>query len=156
MIRATARRIGDAAGSLWAWLIALALLGIMIGEPAQRWALIQYHKAYPVMTDWEPSAVFVDGNDVVVSGSMFKRYDCGYIPPPRAFDPAGRPFIVTAASTTPALNFPTGARPFGPWRIVNGAVATRIDLVQEHDCGNEVIVFSNLGHLKRPYILEKK
>jgi hypothetical protein len=151
-----ARKAGELMGGLWAQLVALALLAIMIGEPAQRLALVTYHKAFPVITGWQPSAVFVDGSDVIVSGSMVKRYDCKYMPPPRAFDPAGRPFVVVATSVTPTTNFPTGERPFGPWRIVGAAATPRIDLMQEHDCGNDVLVFSDLGSLKRPYMLEKQ
>jgi hypothetical protein len=151
-----AQKVAKVTGGMWAWLLAFVLLAVMVGESAQRLALMTYHKASPVIVDWQPRLVFVDGADVIVSGEMFKQYDCAYLPPPRAFDHAGRPFVVQATSTTPTLNFPTGSRPFGPWRIVGGAVSPKIDIMQEHDCGNDVVVFSTLGTLKRPYELPMK
>lgn len=155
-MRGVVRKIEQVSSSLWGWLIALVMILIMAADPLQRLAMIQYYKASPVMSNWEPSEIYVDGNDVIVSGWMIKNHDCTYIPPPRASDPSKRPFVVVAKSATPYQNFPTGPMPFGPWMIVGAAASPRVDMAQEHDCGNDVITFSELGSIKRPYQLATK
>lgn len=77
----------------------------------------------PVKTDWKVTQKQVEGLDLIISGTMIKRRDCEYNPPPGARDILGNYLLV--ASSHPASNQSRPASPtpmsWGPWRVIGGA-----------------------------------
>lgn len=107
-----------------------------------------YYSLKPVIFDWKVDFVTIEGKDVILRGSMRKRHECLYLPPPRAVDTAGKHYDVVSGSTSPGGRWPANGQAFqyGPWRIVDGA-GQRLTLYQQHDCPETPAVTTILGVL---------
>ena len=80
----------------------------------------KYEEVRPVVTDWKISNTFVDGEDLVLSGTMHKVRDCLLIPPPIARDSNGVPHKLTTSMWSPK-DASSDLQTWGPWRVVGGA-----------------------------------
>jgi hypothetical protein len=102
----------------------------------------------PVITNWTPLAVVVEGDDVIISGMMVKSRGCSYLPPPRARSSDGRVFPVISTAPLPGFSWAPSPTPqqFGPWRVV-GARGYRLELYQEHRCHIFWPTFTVLGSI---------
>lgn len=80
---------------------------------------------FPIKTGWTVTDARIEhGTDLVITGYMYKHYDCDYLPPPGAFDlTTGEPLLVVSSSRTSGQSWPGSDRPmkFGPWTVFNGA-----------------------------------
>lgn len=125
--------------------VLVVILGPPVGEAIKHASVRSVVALAPVKHDWKVTSVKIDGPDIVVSGSMVKRWACDYQPPPRALDAAGAHYIVESASPTKVNNWPVSNKPynFGPWRVV-GAAGQKVMLYQEDECLG-VSVFTWLG-----------
>lgn len=130
-------------------VVSLIVIGMVLGPPAAEMvkhaAVTAIVSALPVKHDFRVAKLGVDGFDVVVSGTMVKRWSCEYQPPPRAVDSSGLHYLVESSSATRSSNWPISNAPyaFGPWRIV-GAAGRKVSIYQEDECLG-VGVFSWLG-----------
>lgn len=107
-------------------------------------------KVFPVMTDWTITEARIEGNDLIVSGTVVKRRDCTYIPPPRALASDGAQLLVRSYSPTARISWPAGAGPqqFGPWRVINGANRD-VQFFFQHSCHAAYDIVTPLGTVQR-------
>jgi hypothetical protein len=115
----------------------LALLGLHTAE--QRFA--------PVNVDWVVASKVVDGNDVVIQGTMRKRRACEFIAPPRARTIDGVSLQVKSMGS--GLSWAPSSQPqqYGPWRIYGGAAST-FEMYLVHRCHPLWLTFSALGKVQ--------
>lgn len=130
--------------------VAAALAGVFLLAPALNEAGWKaYDQLHPVHTEWKTSRVEVDGDDLILEGTMVKRRcDCEYVPPPRARDASGRHYPVVSTNPTAGQSWSCSPGPqrFGPWRVVGGANA-RPEIYQQHQCADGRTVFTTLGRV---------
>lgn len=105
-------------------------------------------RVLPVVGDFTIEQQRIDGNDVLLVGTMRKWRECGYAPPPRARADDGAVLFVESASSTASQTWPADAVPrrFGPWRIRGGA-RRAVELYLEHRCHPLYPVFTYLGRV---------
>ena len=90
----------------------------------------------PPKVDWKPYRVWVEGNDLLVEGTVVKPRQCGYEEPiARTASEPYRWFAVESDSPVKGKVWPAGPEPnaFGPWRIL-GAGQYTVDVYQSHWC----------------------
>jgi len=136
-------RIDTIVQSKWFIAAALAWLAAVAGllPAVQHQAVQTMFNMRPVMTHWTPTSVTRDGDDVLVSGHVIKRWQCDYQPPPLAETVTGRPLVTSTQSSTANRDWPSDGYPrdFGPWRIKGGA-GQKIRVYFHHVCfGSDVI-----------------
>ena len=134
------------------WLMAMLGMGQALQHQAVQWLF----RISPVMTEWTAAKVARDGNDVLVSGTVVKRWQCEYLAPPIAETITGAPLETQTHSLLPQRMWPADGRPrdFGPWRIKNAA-GMRFRLYYHHECfGVDVLTF--LGHIDATDLSEPK
>ena len=106
----------------WTWLVG-ALFGFLALGGAwpvwSDWLLDVRDQRYPVITDWAVTHAVVEGEDVVLRGTMRKRRECLLVPPVIARDVGGVPYTLSAEWR--AKDSSAETIPWGPWRIVAGA-----------------------------------
>jgi len=106
----------------WTWLVG-ALFGFLVLGGAwpvwSDWLLDWRDQKFPVITDWAVTHAVVEGDDVVLRGTMRKRRECLLVPPVIARDLAGVPYELLAQGR--ARDSSQKTIPWGPWRIVAGA-----------------------------------
>jgi hypothetical protein len=126
----------------------LLMLAVLTGAlPAAQSAAVQaWYRLSPVMQDWQVQSIQIDGADVVIAGTVRKRWACSYQPPPRAHTDVGAPLIVESTAPVPGASWPTSdqAMQWGPWRI-RLAAGQRVILYHHHVCGDGHDVFTKLG-----------
>lgn len=106
----------------------------------------QLYKYAPVSYDWRPLDVVVAGDDLIITGTVRKRWGCAYVPPPRAFNAFTRAALeVTTAARGHQQSWPADGleRPFGPWTVRGGGRVVTTFYTQ-HRCEG-LDVFSILG-----------
>lgn len=111
---------------------------------------VWYDTIYPVSTDWTPTNMTVEGNDLVISGTLVRRRcSCKYVPPPRARDNTGQNFKVVSGSPTANVSWACDDIPqkFGPWRVIDGA-NRKLTFYQEHSCTPYWTTFTFLGTIE--------
>lgn len=81
----------------------------------------------PVVTQWKVTSFWVEGNDVIIGGTMLRhRGECQYNPPPmvRLKSERGPEINVAVESLSPTRSFSFAAskepQVWGPWRIAGG------------------------------------
>ena len=91
---------------------------------------------FPVNTDMTVTSVKVVGDDLYISGTITKRRDCTYVPPPRARDEKGSNLAVESRSPAVGSSWKSSDAPqtFGPWVIQGGANAKTLTFYQEQSC----------------------
>jgi len=131
----------------------VAIVGLSFGffaallAPAW-WAFVveQYDQMRPVVTDWTVTSVEVQGDNIVLSGTMHKTRDCLLLPPPIARDAAGKPYNIETPMWRPKDAGPA-LQPFGPW-IVQGAVGKQLTFSMVYMCGRDRPTIVQVGTLK--------
>ena len=107
----------------WTWLVG-ALFGFLVLGGAwpiwSDWLLDWRDQRFPVITDWAVTHAVVEGEDVVLHGTMRKRRECLLVPPVIARDTAGVPYLLLAGIWA-AKDSSIKSLGWGPWRIVAGA-----------------------------------
>lgn len=90
----------------------------------------------PVLWDWQVRSWRAEGKDVVLVGTMRKRWSCDFRYPHQAIDEDGKPYVVDSASQTRSVNWPADnlQRIFGPWTVREGAERERLCFFSEHRC----------------------
>lgn len=126
------------------------ILAVMAGTLTLTTMPLVEAKLFPVMSDWTVTEAYVEGNDLIVKGTVIKRRDCTYIPPPRALAPDGAPLLVRSYSPTAQISWPAGAGPqqFGPWRVVNGAERD-VQFFFQHSCHAAYDIVTPLGIIRK-------
>lgn len=132
----------------WSLLISTALFFSMMPTIAS-FVGSAFDSLFPVHSQWRVASTEVDGDDVIISGTMLKNRDCRYIPPPRARTLDGQNLKVTSSSPTAEITWMSDAKPqnFGPWRIHGGARETVI-VYQHHQCHFAWDTFTELGRVQ--------
>jgi hypothetical protein len=103
-------------------------------------------KYFPVLTGWKPTEWHTDRNDIVVTGLMYKRRNCSYIPPQAAVDSNGGHYLVSTPNSPRSWVALNQAQKFGPWRI-HEAAGQNLTFYTEHQCHPAWPVISVLGTL---------
>ena len=106
----------------WTWLVG-ALFGFLVlggfWPLWSDWLLDWRDQRFPVITDWAVTHAVVEGEDVVLQGTMRKRRECLLVPPVIARDLVGAPYVLLAEWR--AKDSSAKVIPWGPWRIAYGA-----------------------------------
>jgi hypothetical protein len=130
-------RIDAVVQSKWFIAAIVVWLGVTLGiwPAVQHQAVQSIFHLRPVMTGWTATSVTREGDDVLISGHVVKRWQCDYRPPPVAETVAGRPLATETNSLMSSREWPADGYPrnFGPWRIKNGA-GQKIRLYYHHVC----------------------
>ena len=113
------------------------------------WAFVveQYDNLRPVITNWTITAVEVQGDDVILSGTMHKTRDCLLLPPPIARDASGKPYNIETPMWRPK-DASTALQPFGPW-IIQGAVGKQLTFSMVYMCRGNAPTIVHVGALKQ-------
>ena len=104
------------------WLVGVLVGFFVIGGAWPLWsdALLDWRdQKFPVITDWKVTQAVIEGEDVVLQGTMRKRRECLLVPPVIARDLGGVPYRLLAEWR--AKDSSPKTIPWGPWRIVAGA-----------------------------------
>lgn len=77
----------------------------------------------PVRKEWTVTYATIDGEDLVLYGTMKKIRECSFQPPPRVHDAFGNHYLVDINRPVPQPLWKSGDRSqnWGPWRVINGA-----------------------------------
>jgi hypothetical protein len=131
---ATFKRIDAFVQSRTVMVLALLSLFLFVGAgPVLQHAATQaLFKVRPVVASWDALRIERDGNDVLLSGTAVKRWQCAYQPPPIAETLTGAQ-LQTFAPTGREWPSDGNARTFGPWRIKDAA-GTKFRLYLHHKC----------------------
>ena len=107
----------------WTWLVG-ALFGFLVlggfWPVWSEWLLDWRDQKFPVITDWAVTHAVVEGDDVVLRGTMRKRRECLLVPPVIARDTADVPYLLITGIWA-AKDSSIMSQSWGPWRIVAGA-----------------------------------
>ena len=106
----------------WTWLVGTLFGFLALGGAWPVWSdwmLDWRDETFPVITDWKVTQAVVEGEDVVLRGTMRKRRECLLVPPVIARDLGGVPYRLLAEWR--AKDSSPKTIPWGPWRIVAGA-----------------------------------
>lgn len=106
------------------WPISFgAFIGVALAPAMWNFVSEEYQFLNPVATQWKVLDQHVEGADLWLSGTMVKRRDCLYVPPPIARDSQGRSHRVISHSKTAGVPWDSTDQPqtFGPWQIDEGA-----------------------------------
>ena len=105
------------------WLVGVLVGFFVIGGAWPLWtdALLDWRdQKFPVITDWAITHAVVEGDDVVLRGTMRKRRECLLVPPVIARDTADVPYLLITGIWA-AKDSSIMSQSWGPWRIVAGA-----------------------------------
>lgn len=129
-------------------LVSSFLLGLILMPVAAPMLGRYIDMVFPVTTNWRPDGIQRDGNDLVVIGTMIKRRDCVYVPPPRARTESGVNLVIQSLAPASSVTYMADDKPqrFGPWRIVGGA-KQRLTLYQHHSCHALWDTLTELGEI---------
>ena len=97
-----------------------------------------YDQLRPVVEYWTVNDSKLDGDDLLLSGTMIKRRDCMFMPPTLARDTkTGRNFMVESGSPTAGKTWAASDYPqaFGPWRV-RGAAGKTLVFINIYSCGD--------------------
>jgi hypothetical protein len=95
-----------------------------------------YDWAFPVVSNWTPTSITRDGDDLLVKGTMIRhRGECQHLSPPMARLAAGQNIPVISSSPTAGLSWAESDEPqvFGPWRVP-GAAKVAVTFYLRHRC----------------------
>jgi hypothetical protein len=98
---------------------------------------LAYDRMRPVAVNWVVTDERVEGDDLVLSGTMVKQRDCIFLPPTLARDLSnGRNYAVTSAAPTAGKTWAASRDPqaWGPWKVAGGA-GKRLMFANIYVCG---------------------
>jgi hypothetical protein len=83
-----------------------------------------YDRLRPIVVDWKVTESHIEGDDVILSGSMIKQRDGLFVPPTLARDlHTGRNYPVMSSAPTAGRTWAASNNPqsWGPWTVKGGA-----------------------------------
>ena len=105
------------------------------GAPLEHMWRAAYDFARPIVAEWRVETARVEGDDLVLAGTMIKQRPCMFVAPPMASDEYGRNYQVVSPSTTDAVSRGARSTPqsWGPW-IVQGGAGKALEFMAVYIC----------------------